>query len=72
MYTCKGLYGGCLSYYGAQGYSDRLWSHPWMVQGYYGIHGYSNRVVGSECGAIHGWSRDVRVTMVYRDTLTGW
>ena len=52
-----------------------MWGHPWMVQGcqsYYGIQGYSDRVVGSECEAIRGWSRDVRVTMAYRDTLTGW
>ena len=52
-----------------------MWGHPWMVQGclsYYGVQGYSDRVVGSECWAIHGWSRDVRVTMAYRDTLTGW
>ena len=33
-----------------------------MVQGcqsYYGIQGSSDRVVGSERGAICGWSRDV-------------
>ena len=33
------------------------------------IQGYSDRVVGSVCGAIRGWSRDVRVTMVYTDNV---
>ena len=31
---------------------------PGMSELYYGVQGYSDRVIGSGCGAIHGWSRD--------------
>ena len=61
---------GYQSYYGVQGYSDRVvgsecggaihasasMDSPGMSEL---LQGYSDRVVRSECGAIHGWSRDV-------------
>ena len=46
--------------------------YPWMDQGCQSnsvIHGYSDRGWQVECMAIHGWTRDVRVTLSSLDGM---